>query len=229
MGATQMTTPIPLQITYLHAEANPYIDELIRKEAAKLERYYPRMVGCRVTAEHGSGRQAGNLWHIRVEISVPGGEIVVQSEPSLGGTARQTEKAAIRKSMEVRRERQMAHRAVRDAFKAARRQLQDYARKQRGETKRPTTAPVAKVTQVFDEQGYGFLITPEGREVYFHRESVLNGAFDELEPGTTVTYAEETGEKGPQASSVRLVNRQGSGVKRHTLAAKVMHQRKKAV
>lgn len=228
MGVSQMTTPIPMQITYLHAEASPYIEEMIQSEAVKLERFYPRIVGCRVTVEQGTGRQMGNLWHIRVELSVPGGEIVVQSEPSLGGMARQTNKRAIRKGLEVRRERQILHRAVRDAFKAARRQLQDYARKQRGDTKRLVEAPTAKVTQVFEDEGYGFLITPDGREIYFHKESLLNEPFEDLKPGTTVTFAEEAGEKGPQASSVRVVSRQGSRVKRHTLAAKALRQVKRA-
>lgn len=209
MNASRMTTPIPLQITYLHAEAMPDIEELIRAEAVKLERYYPRMVGCRVTAERGTGRETGNLWHIRVELSVPGSEIVVQSEPSLGGAARQTKRESIRKSMEVRRERQLAHRAIRDAFKAARRQLQDFARKQRGDMKRTEEPQTAKITQVFCDKGYGFLITPEGREVYFHKECVLNYAFEHLKPGTTVAFTEEKGEKGPQATSVKVLHREG--------------------
>lgn len=209
MNANRMTTPIPLQITFLHAEATPYLEKLIRAEAAKLARFYPRIVGCRVTADLDSGREMGNLWHIRVELSVPGSEVVVQSEPSLGGTARQTKREAIRKDMEVRRERQLAQRAVRDAFKSARRQLQDYARKQRGDTKRAVLPQTAKITQVFDDKGYGFLITPEGKEVYFHEESVLNYSFKHLKPGTTVAYTEGRGEKGPQATSVKVLHREG--------------------
>ncbi len=222
------TIPVPLQIAFHHAEVIPDIEELIRSEAAKLERYYPRIMGCRVKVEHESGRHSGNLWNVRIDLTVPGGEIVVQSEPSLGGMARQMEQAQIRKGMEVRRERQILHRAVRDAFKAARRQLQDYARKQRGDTKRLIAPGTANVTQVFEDQGYGFLMTPEGREIYFHRESVLNDAFDDLKPGTTVTFAEEAGEKGPQASSVRVVSRQGSRMKRHTLTTRALQERKKA-
>lgn len=209
MNANRMTTPIPLQVAFLHAEATPYIEELIRAEAAKLERYYPRIVGCRVTADCGSSREAGNLWHIRVELSVPGSEIVVQSEPSLAGTARQTERESIRKSMEVRRERQLARRAIRDAFRAARRQLQDYARKQRGDMKRTEQPQTAKITQVFGDKGYGFLVTPEGKEVYFHKESVLNYSFQHLTPGTTVAFTEVAGEKGPQASSVKVLHKEG--------------------
>lgn len=219
MNANRMTTPIPLQIAFLHAEPTPYIEDLIRAEAAKLQRYYPRLVGCRVTAERGTGRETGNLWHIRVELSVPGSEIVVQSEPSLGGSARQTKQAAIRKSMEVRRERQLAHRAIRDAFKAARRQLQDFARKQRGDMKRTEQPQTATITQVFCEKGYGFLVTPEGKEVYFHKESVLNYSFEHLKPGTTVAFTEAKGEKGPQATSVKVLHKEGPHGTVHRRAA----------
>ena len=52
--------------------------------------------------------------------------------------------------------------------------------------------------------GFGFLKTSDGREVYFHRNSVLNDAFPRLKVGTRVTFAEEEGDKGPQASTVRL-------------------------
>ncbi len=213
------TIPVPLQITFQHADVIPEVDALIRAEAAKLERYYPRIMGCRVKVEREGGRQSGNLWNVRIDLTVPGGEIVVQSEPSLGGTAKRSGQAAIRKGMEVRRQRQILHRAVRDAFESARRQLQDYGRKQRGDTKLPAAVATAKVTQVFEEKGYGFLMTPDGREVYFHKESVLNYPFAELKAGTTVAYAEEAGEKGPQASSVRVLGRQGPRGAAHRRAA----------
>ncbi|MGC8550666.1 MAG: HPF/RaiA family ribosome-associated protein [Acidobacteriaceae bacterium] len=209
MEKTVHTIPVPLQITFHRSEVIADIEELIRAEAAKLERYYPRMMGCRVTVEEEGGRQIGNLWNVRIDITVPGGEIVVKSELSLGGTARQTKQASIRNGKEVRRERQILHRAVRDAFESARRQLQDYARKQRGDTKRTKGPQTAKITQVFGDKGYGFLVTPEGKEVYFHKESVLNYSFDHLIPGTTVAFTEAKGEKGPQATSVKVLHREG--------------------
>ena len=54
------------------------------------------------------------------------------------------------------------------------------------------------------EGGYGFLTSDDGREIYFHKNSVSAGAFPRLKIGTTVRFAEEAGEKGPQASTVRF-------------------------
>jgi cold shock CspA family protein len=71
--------------------------------------------------------------------------------------------------------------------------------------------PQATIKQLFPDKGYGFLMTPEGREIYFHRESVLNRGFGRLKVGTIVTFAEEQGEKGPQASRVRIAAKQGIG------------------
>ena len=55
----------------------------------------------------------------------------------------------------------------------------------------------------------GFIETADGREIYFHRNSVLNDAFSRLAPGTRVAFSEEMGEKGPQASSVKLLGKHG--------------------
>jgi cold shock CspA family protein len=54
---------------------------------------------------------------------------------------------------------------------------------------------------------FGFIATADGREIYFHKNSVLNGGFARLKPGTAVAFAEEDGEKGPQASTVRLLGK----------------------
>ena len=51
------------------------------------------------------------------------------------------------------------------------------------------------------------ILTLDGREVYFHKNSVLAPGFDHLEVGHEVHFAEEMGEKGPQASTVRLAGR----------------------
>ncbi len=209
MEKTVHAIPVPLQITFHRAEVIPDVEELIRAEAAKLERYHPRIISCRVKIEQEGGRQKGNLWNVRVDITVPGGEIVVKSEPSLSGTARHTKQASIRKGMEIRCERQILERAVREAFQAARRQLQDFAQKQRGDTKRTQKPQTARITQVFGDKGYGFLVTRDGKEVYFHKESVLNDSFGHLRPGTTVAFTEAKGEKGPQATSVKVLHREG--------------------
>jgi cold shock CspA family protein len=61
------------------------------------------------------------------------------------------------------------------------------------------------VTKLSSHEGYGFLTTPEGEEIYFHRNSVLNDAFERLAIGTRVRFVEEAGEQGPQASTVAIV------------------------
>jgi cold shock CspA family protein len=71
------------------------------------------------------------------------------------------------------------------------------------------TFPRGRVIRLFREEGYGFLETPDGREIYFHRNSVLHPGFDRLEIGTEVRFAEEEGEKGPQASTVAIVGTRG--------------------
>jgi cold shock CspA family protein len=64
--------------------------------------------------------------------------------------------------------------------------------------------PHARVARLFPEDGYGFLETPEGTEVYFHRNSVLDAGFNRLKVGAEVAFVTEEGEKGLQASTVRI-------------------------
>jgi cold shock CspA family protein len=99
--------------------------------------------------------------------------------------------------------------AIRDAFDSAARQLEDYVRRQRGDVKARARTPHGKVSKLLPAEDYGFLTTPDGREIYFHRHSVLNDAYDKLEVGTEVAFAEEEGNRGPQASTVKLVGRHG--------------------
>ena len=64
-------------------------------------------------------------------------------------------------------------------------------------------APAGRVARLDPSGEFGFIETTDGREIYFHRNSVLNDAFHRLKLGTAVAYSEEEGEKGPQASTVR--------------------------
>ena len=98
--------------------------------------------------------------------------------------------------------------AIDDAFKAAGRRLQDYVRRQRGDIKSPSLLPEARVSKILPQEGYGFLSSDDGREIYFHKNSVLGRAFPRLKIGTIVRFVEEPGEKGPQASTVRIISKQ---------------------
>jgi cold shock CspA family protein len=94
--------------------------------------------------------------------------------------------------------------AIDDAFDDAGRVLQDHIQKQRGYTKTHEHHRDGHVTKLFSEQGYGFIETADGDEVYFHRNSVLREGFERLNVGTAVRFVDEVGEQGPQASSVSV-------------------------
>jgi len=64
--------------------------------------------------------------------------------------------------------------------------------------------PRGIVSTLFPERGYGFLTTTDGKEFYFHKNSVLGDKFKNLRIGTKVRFVEELGEKGPQASTVKV-------------------------
>ena len=65
---------------------------------------------------------------------------------------------------------------------------------------------------MFPLEDYGFIKTHDGRRVYFHRNSVLDGRFDELDLESEVVFVEEMGNVGPQASTVRLTGRRHGDV-----------------
>lgn len=178
----------PLQITFKGLEPSDALKEAVQTRADKLERFYEKIESCRVVIESPHHQHhKGNLFHVRVRLTVPGEEIVVSREPS--------QHAA----------HQDAYLAINDAFKETKRQLEDYVRRRRGKVKEHVGPPHAVVARIFRDKGYGFLRTPRGDEIYFHENSVVDGAFDKLEEGTEVRYAEEKGDKGPQASTVSIV------------------------
>lgn len=175
-----------LQITARDLSLSAGEEAAVRREAAKLEQFYDRITGCRVLIEtehrYPSGR--GVAYAARVDLTVPGEELVV-----------------------TRRTDEQLLTAIQQAFDAAQRQVEDYVRRQRGAVKTPEVQPHGRVSRLFRYEGYGFLTTSDGREVYFHRNSVLHGGFDRLETGDEVRFEEVEGMKGPQASTVAPVGK----------------------
>lgn len=92
--------------------------------------------------------------------------------------------------------------AIRDAFNAAARQLEDYARIQQGKIKTHDLQSTGTVIRLLPEKDHGFIAAEDGREIYFHRNSVTASGFDSLKIGDEIRYIEETDDLGPQAGIV---------------------------
>ncbi len=181
---------LPLQITFRHMERSEALEADIRDKAEKLDQYCDQIMSCRVVVDAPHQHQhQGQLFSISVDLTVPGGEIVAS------------------RSADEHHAHEDAYVAVRDAFNAVQRRLEDYVRKLKREVKLHQPPPHGRVAKLMKEEGYGFIDSFDGTEVYFHRNSVLHDAFDSLEVGHEVRFAEEMGEEGPQASSVALIGK----------------------
>lgn len=186
-----MDMEVPVQIEFQGMNADEKVRGTVLKQVAVLDQRFGRITACRVVVKAPSERHRnGGLYEINIRLSLPQGR-----EVDIGRTASADERHA-----------DLAF-AMNDAFKRARRGLRDQSRLIRGEVKIHEPQPTATVTRVDDMGEFGFLETSDGREVYFHRNSVLNGSFQHLAPGVRVTFCEEAGEKGPQASTVKLLGK----------------------
>lgn len=182
---------LPVQISFHNLTRIEAVENRIVEEAAQLDEFCDHIMSCRVVVDvPHRHHQVGNAYQVRIDIKVPGQEIAVKREP--------VEHDPFYENVNV---------AVRDAFNSAARKLEEYVRRQRQDVKHHEVAPQGRVTKLFSEDGYGFIETPDGREVYFHANSVLGGKFDDLAIGTEVTFAEELGDQGPQASTLRILGR----------------------
>lgn len=185
---------LPLQVTFRNMESSEFLEEKVRECAAKLDRFCDSIMACRVVIEtNHRHHNKGNLFHVRIDMTVPDGEIVVSRDPK------------------EHQAHQDAYVAVRDAFDAAKRQLKQYDQKRKRHVKVHEEAPYGRVSELVTEQDYGRISTVDGRDIYFHRNSVLNADFDKLAVGTAVSFNEEMGDMGPQASTVRVVSLQANG------------------
>ena len=185
---------LPLQITWRGLTPSEAVEADIRDKAAKLEQFHDHIVSVRVVVERPhQHHQQGNLFHVSLDIKVPGKEIAVGRGPA------------------AHQAHEDAYVAIRDAFDAARRQLQDYNRVQRGDVKVHDEHHTATIARIFHDQDFGFLETADGREVYFHRHSVQDANFDKLKQGVEVWFTEEQGKQGPQAKRVTVGKHHAGG------------------
>lgn len=178
----------PVQITFRGLEPTDPIKKAVEERAERLERYYDKIESCKVVIESPhKHRQKGRIYEVKIRLGVPGEDIVITREPG--------ERAAHEDDLYL---------TINDAFKEAARRLEDHVRKRRGLVKSHEGPSIGRVARLFPDEGYGFILAPDGREIYFHRNSVLDEAFGKLAEGTEVRFAEEPGDKGPQASTVAI-------------------------
>src|SRR3990170_2097954 len=170
------------QVTFKDIPRSDAVETAILEKVSKLERHSDRIMGCRIAVEAVQQRQhQGKLYTVRIDITVPGGEIVIKRERN-----------------------EDVYVAIRDAFDAAKRKLDGHAERKRGDVKIHGAPPKGRVVRLFPEEDYGFIETSDGREIYFHRNSVIAPVFDKLKEGTEVVFIEEQGDKGPQALRVTV-------------------------
>lgn len=200
-------------ITFRGIDHSEALEADVLTRIAKLETYYRSIMGCRVLVEPAQRHhEAGNRYHVRIDLTVPGEEIVVAHDASVHARARHGASPKTTKGTEPDPERKHVYVAVREAFDVARRRLQDYARRQRGAVKIAERRPRGRVVRLFPIDEYGYIETEDGHEVYFQKSAVLRNGFGRLKVGSKVSYTEESGEKGPQASTVLLAHRRARQV-----------------
>ena len=179
----------PLRVSFKNIPVIDSAEELCLQEVEKLERFHDRITSCRVVISRpGKRHRKGNLYEVRVDLRVPGGEVVTTRTPP------------------EHHEDEDLDVAIHEAFHKVRRQLEDLVRRQRMNVKKHEDSPQGEVLRMMPLEGYGFIRTPDGREIYFHKNSVLDGGYDTLEVGTSVSYLEEHGDDGAHATSIRPVS-----------------------
>ena len=181
----------PLEITFRNLDHSDAVEARVREKVAKLEQVFDRITSCRVTIEAINRQHVkGNLYRVQVEVGVPGRQVVA------GNSAKNQAHEDVYVSL-------------RDAFNAARRRLDDHSRRRSGRVKTHEVPPHGIVARLFPDEGYGFITTADGGEIYFHENSLVDGGFGKLAAGQAVRYiaAEKESEKGPQASTVKVIGK----------------------
>jgi cold shock CspA family protein/ribosome-associated translation inhibitor RaiA len=186
---------VPLEIAFHNIESSEWAEQEIRERAADLEKLYGRLVSCRVRIDQRAKDLTGTIPPVvHIELGIPGRpDLVVSHEPE--HLLRKYQHPDLRK-------------AIHEAFRIAERQLLALKEKRDGRTKvgghDAENQFLGQVAEITPAQDFGFLMTKEGGLLYFHRNSLLTGNFDDLKRGDDVYYNEDVGDTGPIATKVRV-------------------------
>ena len=182
---------VPLEISFQNSEPSEEIRSEIERHAKRLEKFHGRITSCKVAVIMPQTRHRnGDLFKIDIRIAMPGRKDIYVTNTH--GDVPEHKHARV---------------AIKDAFAAAQRQIEDAVRLMRGSVKVHEPEDHGRVSKFLAGQDCGFIETADGREIYFHRNSVVDNAFDQLTIGSEVRFFEEMGEKGPQASTVRVIGK----------------------
>jgi len=185
----------PLQTTFRGMDSSPALEALIRERVNRLETLYPRLTGCRVVVEvpyRGSASAKVPL-AVSVEADVPGRAPILGRDEAERHEAKEDHTAA-----------------VNNAFEAVERQLARISDVRSHEVKtHAADSQAGMIVRLYPDQNYGFVQIENSPELYFTRNAVVGASYDELKVGMMVqiTPAIDEGPMGPQASSVRLLDR----------------------
>jgi ribosomal subunit interface protein len=117
---------IPVKVSFKDLPVSDAVEADVMRRAQRLEHFYDRITRCDVTiAEHHKHHHKGRLYSVQIDLSIPHHEIVINREHS---------ESHAHEDVYV---------AIRDAFDAARRQLEDQVRQMRHQVK---SHPVAHAT-----------------------------------------------------------------------------------
>jgi cold shock CspA family protein/ribosome-associated translation inhibitor RaiA len=186
---------VPLEIAFHNIESSEWAEQEIRTRVADLEKLYGRLISCRVRIDQRAKDLTGAIPPVvHIELGIPGhSDIVVSHEPD--HLLRKYQHPDLRN-------------AINEAFRIAERQLLDLKQQRNGRTKVGShdagNQSLGQVAEITPSEDFGFLLTKEGGLLYFHRNAVLNGDFDDLERGDEVHYNEDLGDTGPIATKVRV-------------------------
>jgi cold shock CspA family protein/ribosome-associated translation inhibitor RaiA len=180
-----------LKVDFHGTESNEALQSKIAEHVGALEHLYGRLTACHVSVEApGHHHRKGGLFHVSIRLTLPD-----EREVNVGSTPRADHRHADILF------------AINDAFRRARRQLQDRAREMRGQVKAHEAPPIGTIARFDPNTGYGFIEAADGHEVYFHQNSFVDFRPSQIQHGLRVSFVEEMGEKGPQASTVRSLDK----------------------
>jgi len=174
-----------LQVEARNLEIRKVWQDKIDEEKARLDRHHAGFIqNLRVTIESTSSHKEGG-YELRLIASIPNDTVVVK---------RKGEKVVP---------------LLVDAFNTMGLQVKEQQRKRRQSFKvQPEaakgTSSEGVVKSIFPYENYGFIVTPQGKEIYFHENALKDATMNQLSEGDGVKFGEAQGDKGPCATWVKL-------------------------